>query len=127
MKTNIVDSHPMGRMSECRFGFGYCGRSFASPVMYRISSTKRVAMWGYVFCVSSHFFNAYTYAVHLPLPPSWLHQYILCIVSWIVTHRRKRLVDACPCHCKIVMVDSVILIHSMMKCVIWMVVLRRDC
>ena len=43
-----------------------------------------------------------------------------------VAQRGNRLVDACPCHFKIVMVDRVLLIHFMINGDIWTVVLSRD-
>ena len=46
MKPKIIDVQPMQRMSECRFIFGHCGRSFISPTMYKSASTKKSRFLG---------------------------------------------------------------------------------
>ena len=66
MKPKIIDDQMMRRIYDCRVRFGHCGRSFISPAMYKIVSTKIIAMSGSVFQYSRHFRNASTDAVHLP-------------------------------------------------------------
>ena len=68
MRTKIMDGHTMRRMSEFRVRFGHCGRLFLSPAIYKIASTKIIAMSGSVFQASSNFRNASTNAIHM----SWL-------------------------------------------------------
>ena len=69
MKRKIINGQPMQRISECRVRFGHCVRSFLSPAMYKIASTKIIAMSGSVFRSSIHLYNASTDPVHLPRIP----------------------------------------------------------
>ena len=69
MKLKIMDGQLIRRTSECRFRFGHFGRSFLSPAMYKIASTKIIAMSGSVFRSSIHLYNASTDPVHLPRIP----------------------------------------------------------
>ena len=39
----------------------------------------------------------------------------------------KSLVVACPCCCRIVMAGKVLLVHFVMKCAMWTVVVSRAC
>ena len=73
MKPKIIYIQSIRRMSECRVKFVHLSSSFTSPAMYRSESAKIVYLLGSMFCVSSHFCNAYTDAVHLPQLTSWLH------------------------------------------------------
>ena len=127
MKPKAIDDHPMWRISECRVRFGNCGRPFSSPTMYRRALTKKVEMLVSLFCLSRNFWNVSTNAVHLPQLPSWVHWYRQCIVSGDLSQQDKRLVEACPCSCIIVMVYRVLLINFVMKCNIWTVVLSYAC
>ena len=85
-------------------------------LLLRSTSAKIFMMSGYVFCVSSHFYKAYTDAVHLPRFTSWVRWYICSIFSGTIPQRGHRLVDACTCICKIVVVDRLLLIHFVLKC-----------
>ena len=82
-------------------------------------------MLGSVFLVSSHFCKASTYVVNMPQHTLLVNLYIRCIVSGPTPHQNQRLVDVCPCRCKTVMVDRVLLINFVMKCDIWAVVLSH--
>ena len=126
MKPNIIDGQTMQRISECSVRFEHCGRSFTSPTMYMSALTKIFEMSGSVFPVSIHFLNASTDTVQMMWLPSWVHWYRLCIVSRTVPWHRQMLVDACPYHCRILMAERVLLIHFVMKCDIWGVVLSRS-
>ena len=86
---------------------------------------KRIAISGSVFWAPIHFCSTSTDAVHLSRLPSWLHWYMCCIVSWVTPHFGQRLVVACPRRCRIVIVGRVFLMHFMMKCSMWAVVISR--
>ena len=83
-------------------------------------------MSGSVFWASSHFRSASTYAVHLSRLPLLLHWCRFCIISGLMPQRSQRLVFKCPRRCRIVMVSRVLLMHFVMKCSMWMVVVSRD-
>ena len=73
MKHIIIYVQPIQKMSERRAKFVHCGRSFPSTAMYTSASLKRGVMLGSICCVSNHFVNVSTDAVHLPRLPSYLH------------------------------------------------------
>ena len=102
-------------ISECRFRFVHCGKSFNSPAIYKYDLAKRIAVSGSVFQASSHSQNASTDAVHLPRLPSWVHWYRCCILSRAKPQFRQSLVVTCPCRCRIFMVGKVLLMHFVMK------------
>ena len=117
----------MQRISECRVIFRHCGRSFIYPATYKSASTKRITMSGSVFQALSHFCNASTYAVHLPLLPLWVNWYSFCIFSGAKPKPGHRLVGACSCWCRIFMVDKVLVIHLVIKCDMCTLVLSHAC
>ena len=125
-KNKIIDGQPTWRMSECRVRFLNCGRSFNSPAMYR-SALKKVEVSGSVFSFYSHFFNTFTDTVNLSRLPLWMNWYRYYIVYGDLTQQCKRLVEACPCCCRVVMLERVLLIHFVMKCDIWTIFLSRAC
>ena len=127
MKPKFINGHPIRRISECRVRCEHCGRSFLSPAMYKSASTKIIVMSGTVFQSLRHFRNASTADVHLPRIPLWVHRYICCILSQTRPQHRHMLVVACPCSCRIVMVDKVFLIHLVIKFAVWTVVLYCAC
>ena len=49
----------------------------------------------------------------------------ICILYRSNAHREKKLVLACPCRCRIVMVDKLFLINFMIECAMWTVVISR--
>ena len=116
MKHITIDVQPIQKMSEWRAEFGHCGRSFPSTEMYMSVSVKRVVMSGSICCVSNHFVNVSTDAVHLPRLPSCVHWYLCCIISGTRPQHKQRLVDSCPHCCTIFMLNMVLLIHFTMKC-----------
>ena len=107
-------------------GFGHCGRSFLSTAIYKIASSKIITMSGSVFQALWHFRNASTNAIHLSRLSLWVHWYRCCIVAGDTPQWRKSFVVACPRHCRIVMVDKVLLIQFVMKYAMWKLVLSRD-
>ena len=126
MLPKIIDNQNMWRMYECRVSFGNCGRSFIFPVIYKSVSDKKIVISGSMFWALSHFCSVSTDTVHLSCFPLWVHFYRCCIISGVTPKRGQRLVVVCPRRCRIVIVGRVSLIHFMMKCAMWMVVISRD-
>ena len=114
-------------MSECIVRFGNCGRSFLSLVIYKSVWTKIFVMLVSLLWFSSYFRNASTDAVHIPWLSLWVHWYRCCIVSFASPQRRKMLVVACPLCYRIFIVDKVLLIHFVMECDIWKLILSCAC
>ena len=127
MITKIIDDQFMRRVSEYRVSFVHCGWSFLSPVIYKSKSAKIIAISGSVFQASSHFSSASTNAVHLSRLSSWVHWYMCFIVSGVTSQHSKRLDVVCPCHCRFAMVGRVLVMHFMMKCAMWKVVVSCSC
>ena len=87
---------------------------------------KRTAISESVLRASSNFLSASTYAVHLPRLHLWVHWYMCCIVSGVTPQLSQRLVVACTCQCRIIMVGRVLLMNFMMKCSMCTVVVTHD-
>ena len=109
----------MRSMSECRVRFGHCVRSFLSSAMYKSVLTKRIAISGSVFRALIHFCRVSTNTVDMSRLPSWVHWYRCCNVSGVTPQHGQMVVVACLCYCMIFMVDMVILMHFLMKCDMW--------
>ena len=120
-----LEDHPMQRMSECRVRFVHCGRSFISTAIYKSMSAKIFEISGSVLQVSIHFRRPSTDAVHMPLLPLWVHWYRCCIISGVTPQCGQMLVVACTCYWIIAMVVSVLLMHLLMKCSMWTVVVSH--
>ena len=81
MMTKNIDHQPMWRMSESTVRFRHFCRLYLSSVIYKILSAKTIPISGFVFQTSSYFCSAFTDAVHLWQPSSWVHWYRCFIVS----------------------------------------------
>ena len=114
-------------MYECRVKFEHCGKSFLSPAIYKSVLAKKITMYGSVFQASSHFRSASNDNAHIPRLPSLVHRYRWYIISGVTPHHGQRLVVACPCRCNKVMVYRMLLMHSVMKCAMWTLVVSCDC
>ena len=49
IRPKILDGQRMQRISECRVIFRHCGRSYLSPALYKMVSTKIIMMLRSVF------------------------------------------------------------------------------
>ena len=125
MIPKVIDDHPMRRMSECRFIFGNCGRSFLSPAVYKSASAKIIAISWSVFQSLRHFRSASTEVFHMHLITSLVHCYMCCILSGVTPQSSQRLVVAFLSLCSIFKVGRVLIMNFVTKCSMWTVVVSR--
>ena len=107
MKPKFINDHPIRKISECRVRCEHCGRSFLSPAMYKSLLDKIIAMYGSLFRALIHTRNVSNDAVHMPRLLLWVHWYICCIFSEAKPQRGQKLVVACPCCFRIIIVGKV--------------------